>query len=104
VNPSNTDIAQQWADRYVAQVEYLTRVFAALTSDEGHQLKTTDHCTECDDRILGDHFELSAHWIMWDPQTQRHVVIIGCEGYWLVNPASVGIESEFWMGIEGVNV
>lgn len=103
-NPSNTDIAQKWADRYAAQHHYLTVVFLALTSTTGHQLKTTDGCTECDSNVLDDDFELSAHWIMWDPQSQRHVVVIGCEGYWLINPASVGIDSEHWMGIEGVNV
>lgn len=103
-NPSNTDIAQQWADRYVAQHEYLTQVFTALTSGIGHQLMTTTGCTECDTEILADDFEASAHWIMWDPQSQTHIVVIGCQGYWLINPASVGIDSENWMGIEGVNV
>jgi hypothetical protein len=103
-NPSNTDIAQQWADRYVEQVDYLTRVFAALTTEGGHPLKTTDQCTECDTSLLDDDFELSAHWIMWDPQSQRHVVVIACEGYWLIEPASVGLDNEMWSGIEGINV
>jgi hypothetical protein len=102
--PSNTDIAQQWAERYAAQHEYLTRVYAALTTESGHDLKLTTSCTECDLEILDDNFESSAHWIMWDPFSGKHIVVIGCQGYWLINPASVGITSEFWMGIEGVNI
>lgn len=103
-NPSNTDIAQQWAERYAAQHEYLTRVYAALIDESGHQLMLTRRCTECSLHVYGDHFELSAHWVMWDPQNQTHVVVIGCEGYWLVNPASVGLDPQMWLGIEGVNV
>lgn len=103
-NPSNTDIAQQWADRYVAQHDYLTRVYAALTNESGHQLMTTEKCTECDYAVTDDYFENSAHWIMWDPQSQTHIVVIGCEGYWLINPASVGLDPQMWLGIEGVNI
>lgn len=102
-NPSNTDIAQQWADRYAAQHQYLTSVYDSLVC-RPDTLMTTPKCTECDLEILADDFETSAHWIMWDPHNQRHIVVIGCEGYWLVNPASLGIKSEYWMGIEGVNV
>lgn len=103
-NPSNTDIAQKWAEQYAEQHEYLTRVFSALTTEGGHSLKTTDQCTECDTALLADDFELSAHWIMWDPQSQRHIVVVACEGYWLIEPASVGLDNEMWSGIEGVNV
>jgi hypothetical protein len=30
--------------------------------------------------------------------------VIGCEGYWQVDPSAVGIESEHWSGIPGINV
>ncbi len=103
-NPSATDIAELWARRFHAQHEYLSRVYATLITEGGHVLKTTTGCTECDTEILADDFETSAHWIMWDPQSQRHIVIIGCQGYWLVEPASLGMDNDNWSGIEGVNV
>lgn len=103
MNPSVTDIAQQWAERYRSQFEYLTRVYAAL-ADEANELLTTTKCTECDLRVTDETFELSAHWIMLDPARDEHVVIIGCEGYWLVEPASVGLDNQMWSGIPGINV
>lgn len=103
MNPSVTDIAQQWAERYRAQFEYVGRVYEALAV-ETNEILTTTKCTECDLRVTDETFELSAHWIMFDPARDEHVVIIGCEGYWLVDPSAVGIQSEFWSGIPGINV
>ena len=82
---------------------YLEAVNATL-SKPGHSVMTTTRCTECDMDLSEMTAETLSHWVMLDAARGEYVVVIGCEGYWLVNPNDVGIHSPNWYGIEGVNV
>jgi hypothetical protein len=88
----------------IETLQYLNAVNEALSKPE-HEIMTTDECHDCDRRIEGDRpFNVAEHWVMRDAKTGTLVVVIGCEGYYEINPQSVGIEMEHWMGIEGVNI
>ncbi len=58
----------------------------------------TDQCPECG-TILG-RLEHDYHLVVpmpdADPKGREVAVIIGCEGYWVVNPALVGIDAPNW--------
>jgi len=82
---------------------YLIAVDTALKS-ETNELLTTTKCTECEARIGEDGFFAVEHWVLFDTARDELVVVIACEGYWVVDPSAVGIESEYWSGIPGLNV
>jgi len=82
---------------------YLNAAKAKL-DDESNELLTTTTCHDCDNE-LGVDLNPADHFVLPDAaRGGQEVVVIGCQGYYEINPASVGIESENWMGIEGVNV
>ncbi len=69
---------------------YVTAVYAALA--HGAPLPLTDRCTECGE-VPGwpneDHITL--------PRPDGSAaVVIGCEGYYLINPNLVGIDAPDW--------
>lgn len=84
-------------------LHYLNMVSEAI-NEPTHEIMTTDSCTECDRHIGDALFNPADHWYLYDRKRGEHVVVIGCQGYYQVNPASVKIFNENWMGIEGVNV
>jgi len=85
-------------------LEYLNAVNERLATST-HDLLTTDECHDCDRRIDGDQpFNVAEHWVMRDAKSGKLVVVIGCGGYYEVDPNRVGIKMEHWMGIEGVNI
>jgi hypothetical protein len=49
----------------------------------------TTTCTECDHEPIAEGTERE-HGMLGD------FVLIGCEGYWLINPNAVGIYNENW--------
>lgn len=65
-------------------VERVTRLAAALSR----------YCPECD--LEGDAIDPDSHTL-----TARGEVVVGCEGYWVVNPALVGIDSPGWSDATG---
>ncbi len=81
---------------------YLNAVDVALKS-ETNEILTTTKCTECEG-IVGQDFNSADHWVLFDAARGELVVVIGCEGYWQVDPSAVGIKSEHWMGIPGLNI
>jgi len=83
-------------------LHYLNMVMEAIDKSQ-HEIKTTTQCIECEGVVDRD-FSAADHWVMFDRQRNANVVVIGCEGYYQINPASVGIHNEHWSGIEGVNV
>lgn len=68
-------------------------------STEG--IKVTITCPECDQPTnywgatdTGDHLVLAL------PNGQ-HMLLIGCEGYWIVDPGSVGLDRGNWTDTDG---
>src|SRR3546814_13253239 len=78
-------------------LDYLNRVDGALRTTL-HNVITSTKCPECDQSVYGERFNPADHWILLDTKRDDLVVVIGCEGYWIVNPASVGIQNENWSG------
>lgn len=81
---------------------YLTKVTKAL--DDGNLLAfphdtVGSKCPECGDDVwLADSEHV--YWTDDHPhQDPRVVVIVGCEGYWIVNPALVGIDKPSWQPV-----
>ncbi len=73
---------------------YLLAVTTAL--DEGKPVPVTSTCTECEGTPnLFDEQHLSV--LLGDGRT---VVVVGCEGYFLVDPASVGLDRGNWQPAE----
>ena len=72
---------------------YLNAVAAALTA--GKDLDLTSVCPECGEEPVphdNDHMMAMASgngWII-------AVVVVGCEGYWAIDPRSVGIDAPNW--------
>jgi hypothetical protein len=82
---------------------YLKAVEEALL-DESNEIDTVTMCYDCDNE-LGMGANPVNHFILPDAaRAGQDVVVIGCGGYYHVNPESVGIEEPNWMGIEGVNI
>lgn len=82
---------------------FLTMVQDAIDKPV-HDVKTTDKCTECDQAIGDQYFQTADHWYLYDRQRGEHVIVIGCQGYYVINPNAVGINDPKWCGIEGVNI
>lgn len=83
-------------------LDYLNAVNEALR-DPKHKIITVTQCMECGD-TLGVNLNSAEHWVLWDSARLEEVVVIGCEGYWQIEPASVGLENDMWSGSPGLNV
>jgi hypothetical protein len=72
---------------------YLVAVCTALDTGTLHpDARRTMTCPECDDHVNLLH---DSDHILWDGPGGP-VLIIGCEGYWVINPNLVGIDSPNW--------
>lgn len=82
----------------VALINYLTRVVNALDTNTLHpDAPRTNRCPECDEDVrLHD----SGH-LVWArepfPSEAEIVLIVACEGYWVINPNLVGIDNSQWL-------
>lgn len=76
-----------WPDDIEQTAAYVTAVAQAMRSNAPLGRWLTMHCTECGTAPGQDDDE---HVII------DGYVIIGCEGYWIVNPATVGFDLEGW--------
>lgn len=84
-----------------ALIDYLTRVVNALDTNTLHpDARRTNVCPECDERVF---LHDSGH-LVWareaegpnDHQSEL-VIIVACEGYWVINPNLVGIDKPEWI-------
>ncbi len=57
----------------------------------------TDTCPECQTQLDADG-GYDDHLITF--VNGRLIVVIGCEGYWVIDPNAVGIASPTWMSLE----
>lgn len=82
---------------------YVDAVRVALIGDAlPANANRTNYCTECDTELwTPDDFEGHVVWQDTDAITladldYNPVIIIGCEGYWFIDPNMVGIPSDTW--------
>lgn len=73
-----------WTARLAERDAYVAAVKAARPADVRAWL--TDTCPECGEVRPDD----DAHVVL------EGAVVVGCEGYWVVNPNAVGITSPTW--------
>jgi hypothetical protein len=85
----------------VETAQYVYNVTTALAS--GKTLpQMTNVCPECNDRL--GFFNTGEH-VVFDTNPEDRgsidalVIIVACEGYWMIDPNLVGIPSEGWMRI-----
>lgn len=83
---------------------YVNAVHKAIA--DGTQFQFTQRCMDCDQNLtgtlgLGDDDHVTG---MIESADQKiPFVIVGCGGYWHVNPRVLGIDAGNWMSIEDVN-
>lgn len=75
-------------------IDYLTRVVRALDTNTLHpDARRTRRCPECDEDVKFVHDTSHVVWAREDDV----VLIIACEGYWVINPNLVGIDKSQWL-------
>lgn len=77
--------------------DYLTKAVRAI--DLGKTpIPLTDRCPECEEKIT-TWAEATANdgHVVYQTTSDTYAVLIGCEGYWVVNPALIGLPSNGWM-------
>lgn len=84
-------------------VQYMNAVNEVLASS-GNNVMTTSTCLDCDTHVdaMGDNW--LAHRIMTNGANAKTAVVVGCEGYWHIDPNAVGMSRGSWSGVEGVNI
>lgn len=73
-----------------SMARYLLSVAQAVA--EGHTLETTSTCSECGQTPDVD----DAEHLCMQLADGKTFVVIGCEGYWFIDPASVGLFGTSW--------
>lgn len=81
---------------------YVYKVVTAIGAGNIRGTALMNTCPECNDVIhplsCGDHVVTMFHEDPTDPQSpERLAVVIACEGYWCIDPNSVGIQVRGWM-------
>ncbi len=83
----------------IETAQYVYNVVTALASGKTFP-QMTNQCPECDSRVdLSDDLD----HIVFDTNPEDRdalVIIVACEGYWMIDPNAVGIVSEGWMRID----
>lgn len=78
---------------------YLLAVVTTIETDRT-DLILTDTCPECNETVNifdTNHLVVEQHPDVFTGPTHLDAwVIVGCEGYWVVNPATVGLPIEMW--------
>lgn len=79
------------------EARYILAVVQAIVQETLPVEARTNECPECTGTILPADFAAQRDHLVWVSQAgDEVVVIIGCEGYWVVDPALVGIDSPNW--------
>jgi rRNA maturation protein Nop10 len=75
---------------------YVLAVAAAIPNLPPEAL--TDQCPECGSvqTFMQHDYHLVVRMPDTDPEVRKVAVVVGCEGYWVVNPALVGIDRPNW--------
>lgn len=75
---------------------YLDKVTKAIDSGKG-DIPLTNRCPECGEKI--DTYLSAAggdpHLVM-QVTSDTFAVLVGCEGYWVVDPAQIGMPNPMW--------
>jgi hypothetical protein len=73
---------------------YLMMVCVALDTNTLHpDARRTTTCPECNETVTA--FDTD-HVVWTGGRIGTCVLVIGCEGYWVINPNLVGIDSPNW--------
>ena len=77
--------------------EYFMRIEAAIQAHV--KLPLTEVCPDCGEWIAtvdGDHVTVLAPFDGASKSASKLAVVIGCEGYWTINPELVGLPHGNW--------
>ena len=75
--------------------DYLKRAVDTITAGKV-EIPLTDTCPECGDKLdswLAASDE--AHLVM-QTTSDTYAVLVGCEGYWVINPGLIGLPRGMW--------
>lgn len=82
---------------------YLVAVGTALEANHLTTADLTVVCPECNE-VLETRFADGSHIVMDTPHImdedagyESFALVVGCEGYWLIDPAKVGLPRGNWM-------
>jgi hypothetical protein len=88
----------------IKTAEYIAAVVRALTEDNlSPDARRSNQCPECE-QWLG--FFNTDYHIVYNASTENDpenmIVVVGCEGYWAIDPKLVGIRDTGWMSPEEI--
>lgn len=84
-------------------INYLTRVVNALDTNTLHpDARRTDVCPECEEQVRFVHDSSHVVWTRSPKYVKPNalteiILIVACEGYWVIDPNLVGIDSPNWI-------
>jgi hypothetical protein len=79
-------------------IAYLAAVIKAVVTEGRTEIPLTTTCPECGDAVdqFGESERGGPHHLVIETTSDTYAVVVGCEGYFVVNPNLVGIDSPMW--------
>ena len=81
--------------------DYVAKCTWAIDLGKG-DIPLTDTCPECEEKV--DTWE-KATWhddhIVYATTSDTYAILVGCEGYWVINPTLVGLPLGEWHDADG---
>jgi hypothetical protein len=76
---------------------YVLAVAAGVERGTLHPEHLTDVCPECGQQQV--FLDNDLHLVVVYPPQRKVAVVVGCEGYWVVNPELVGVDAPNWQSV-----
>lgn len=76
---------------------YLDRAVKAIEAGRS-EIPLTNTCPECGEKVdtyLDAVDQANPHMVM-QVTSDNFAILVGCEGYWMVNPATLGLDGRGW--------
>lgn len=80
--------------------EYLAKAVDALENDRLGSEWKSDGCPECGEVVEFGQSYAGDHLIWRDTKAGQDVILVGCEGYFVINPEILGLDPEAWQPAE----
>jgi hypothetical protein len=78
--------------------DYLTKAIRAIDLGKT-EIPLTNRCPECEETVdtyLEAASAIDGH-IVYQTTSDTFAILIGCEGYWTINPELIGLPRGMWM-------
>lgn len=78
--------------------DYLMKAIQAINLGKT-EIPLTNRCPECNEAIdtYLDAADYANGHIVYQTTSDTFVILVGCEGYWTINPELIGLPRDMWM-------